>query len=212
MLRRLQILVVGPPGLMRDGLCALLSAEHGMTIAGLARSAFDAMARSTTSIPDLALIDASIDSSTSAETVPVLRRRWPGIPVVLVSFRREYDPNSLVLLEHPQVHMLKTHSHSELISLIRTALHGLPAPNRRGEIDVRQQAGPAVIGRESLTEREIQVMKLIAAGYRTREMALRLSLSHKTIEKHRGNVLRKLGLRSAAAVTAYAIAHGYWQP
>ena len=52
-------------------------------------------------------------------------------------------------------------------------------------------------------------MKLIAAGYRTREIAEQLSLSHKTIEKHRSNLMRKLGLRSATAVAAYAIANGY---
>jgi DNA-binding NarL/FixJ family response regulator len=60
-----------------------------------------------------------------------------------------------------------------------------------------------------LSEREREVMRLIAEGYRTREMAKQLSLSHKTIEKHRSNVMRKLGLRSATAVTAYAITHGY---
>ncbi len=213
MSRKFHVIVIGPPGLMRDGLCALLSTEHGMKIAGLARSALEAMSHATSSIPDLALIEASIGSGTGAEAVPALRQRWPGIPVVLVSFRQEYDPNSLALLEHPQVHALTTHTRLELISLIRTSLHGLAAPNRQRERSPREQGGtPVVIDREVLTDREIQVMKLIAAGYRTREMAVRLSVSHKTIEKHRGNLLRKLGLRSATAVTAYAIAHGFWQP
>jgi DNA-binding NarL/FixJ family response regulator len=64
-------------------------------------------------------------------------------------------------------------------------------------------------GDDSLTTRERDVIALIAAGYRTREIATILILSEKTIEKHRGNISRKLGLRGPAAVTAYAIANGY---
>ena len=61
---------------------------------------------------------------------------------------------------------------------------------------------------KELTERELQVMRLIAAGRRTREIARILSLSHKTIEKHRTSLMRKLGLRNATAVAAYAIMTG----
>ncbi|MFX8633135.1 helix-turn-helix transcriptional regulator, partial [Acinetobacter baumannii] len=67
--------------------------------------------------------------------------------------------------------------------------------------------GPA--GKDGLSEREREVMRLIAQGLRTREIAERLSLSHKTVEKHRTNLMRKLGVRSAAAVAAYAISNGY---
>jgi DNA-binding NarL/FixJ family response regulator len=61
---------------------------------------------------------------------------------------------------------------------------------------------------EVLTGREREVIAMIAKGYRTREMAQLLCLSHKTVEKHRANLMRKLGLRSAAAAAAYAITHG----
>lgn len=64
---------------------------------------------------------------------------------------------------------------------------------------------------DGLSDREREVLKLIAGGLRTREIAVRLSLSHKTVEKHRTNLMRKLGVRSLAAVVAYAISHGYLQ-
>jgi two-component system response regulator NreC len=60
-----------------------------------------------------------------------------------------------------------------------------------------------------LTNREQEVVALIAEGYRTREMAQMLSLSHKTVERHRTNLMRKLGVRSATGVVAYAVTHGY---
>jgi two-component system response regulator NreC len=62
---------------------------------------------------------------------------------------------------------------------------------------------------DGLSEREREVMRLIARGLRTREIAEKLSVSHKTVEKHRTNLMRKLGLRTAAAVAAYAISNGY---
>ena len=68
------------------------------------------------------------------------------------------------------------------------------------------------VGSDVLSQREREVIKLIAEGYRTREIATYLSLSHKTVEKHRSNLMRKLSLRSAAAVTAYAIANGFVRP
>jgi DNA-binding NarL/FixJ family response regulator len=64
---------------------------------------------------------------------------------------------------------------------------------------------------DPLSDREREVMRLIALGLRTREIAQRLSVSHKTVEKHRANLMRKLGVRTAAAVVAYAISNGYMQ-
>jgi DNA-binding NarL/FixJ family response regulator len=70
-------------------------------------------------------------------------------------------------------------------------------------------AGATKADSDGLSDREREVMKLIAQGLRTRDMAERLSVSHKTVEKHRANLMRKLGVRTAAAVVAYAISNGY---
>jgi len=72
-------------------------------------------------------------------------------------------------------------------------------------VDERRSTGQQS---KELTERESQVIRLIASGHRTREIAHILSLSPKTIEKHRANLMRKLRLRNASAVAAYAIARG----
>jgi len=92
-------------------------------------------------------------------------------------------------------------SHTDLLAAIRTVANG-------ERYVTRPVGNPDVSAVGVLTEREKEVTRLIAAGYRTREIAHQLSLSDKTIEKHRANIMRKLGLRSAAAVAAYAIAHG----
>jgi DNA-binding NarL/FixJ family response regulator len=74
---------------------------------------------------------------------------------------------------------------------------------------VSQRPAPSRADPSGLSDREREVMKLIAQGLRTREIAEKLSVSHKTVEKHRTNLMRKLGLRTAAAVAAYAISNGY---
>jgi DNA-binding NarL/FixJ family response regulator len=74
---------------------------------------------------------------------------------------------------------------------------------------VSQRAQARHAESDGLSDREREVMRLIAQGLRTREIAVKLSVSHKTVEKHRTNLMRKLGLRTAAAVAAYAITNGY---
>jgi two-component system response regulator NreC len=74
---------------------------------------------------------------------------------------------------------------------------------------VSQQSQGKHADSDGLSDREREVMRFIARGLRTREIAERLSVSHKTVEKHRTNLMRKLGLRTAAVVAAYAISNGY---
>ena len=123
-------------------------------------------------------------------------------------------------------YVLKDDSRLEMLTAVRAVLNGKsflsPAICDRvvngylgggsGSASVRPTGTQSSIGADVLSAREREVIKLIAEGYRTREIATFLSLSHKTVEKHRSNLMRKLSLRSAAAVTAYAIANGFVRP
>ena len=121
-------------------------------------------------------------------------------------------------------YLLKDDSRLEMLTGVRAVLNGKsflsPAICERvvngylggSSGSMRPTGTQSSIGAEVLSPREREVIKLIAEGYRTREIATFLSLSHKTIEKHRSNLMRKLSLRSAAAVTAYAIANGFVRP
>jgi DNA-binding NarL/FixJ family response regulator len=106
--------------------------------------------------------------------------------------------------------VLKSDSRAELFAAIASIMAGKSfiSPSLRQRASSRQRPPPAAAKAPQLTERELQVVRLIAAGRRTREIARLLSLSHKTIEKHRTSLMRKLGLRNATAVAAYAIMTG----
>jgi DNA-binding NarL/FixJ family response regulator len=129
------------------------------------------------------------------------------VHILMLTSAREAPPGDTVLQAGISGYVCKTSSQGELLSAIRSVSVGrryLGPSTLDG-----QKLPPARRSPNSLSDREREVMRLIAEGYRTREMAKQLSLSHKTIEKHRSNLMRKLGLRSATAVAAYAITHGY---
>lgn len=201
--RPIRILVIGRPNVMRDGLLAILRIQERMDVL----TAIESHPETIRSVvvkpaPDVALMHFPIVTPSSLETVDAVRRRWPTARVIVLTSRLDDRIVGTAMQAGINGCVSESDSHLELLSAIRTVADGehyltLSAP-------AKDTSGP-----DNLTEREKEVTRFIAAGYRTREIAARLSLSCKTVEKHRASVMRKLGLRSAAAVAAYATSHGY---
>jgi two-component system, NarL family, response regulator NreC len=210
-----RILVIDDEGLMRDGLCALLCAEDGFELVGAINNSVEAIRVASVNTPDVAIMDFSVVTRNGPEAVAAVRKRWPTAHIITLTFRKDDRLVDAALHTGIEGYVLKTDSRASLMSAIRSVSEGKRyiTPSIVGRVvngfvrnhDPQQKR----TGPDTLTDRERDVMKRIAAGYRTREIAQQLSLSHKTIEKHRSNLMRKLGLRSATAVAAYAIAHGY---
>jgi two-component system response regulator NreC len=216
MRRKTHILVIDSEGLARDGLCALLRCEEGLLIAAPCGSVREALrARSGEASPDVLIIDFSLAMKTGPQTLLHLKRRWPQATILVLSGSRDGQAIESARRAGADGYVLRNDQRAELFNAIRTLAQkkhyistsvlelsasrsGSEAPHRRG-----------TDGAGMLTSREQEVVALIAEGYRTREMAQLLSLSHKTVERHRTNLMRKLGVRSATGVVAYAITHGY---
>ncbi len=209
---RIKVVVIDQAGILRDGLVALLETEPAFVVSGVAASRRDALTTIAACNPSVVLVDFSIAMKTDPETVALLKKRWPEIRVVVLSLRQEEYLIESALRAGADGYVLKTDTHTDLFNAVRRAalgkgylsprvLENLANPQQRAT----GRAGAAPV----LTSREQEVITLIARGHRTREIAHQMSLSHKTVEKHRTNLMRKLGLRSAAAVAAYAITHGY---
>jgi DNA-binding NarL/FixJ family response regulator len=199
----IRVLVMGKANLMREGLGALLSLQDDFEVLTALESEVDSIESAAVNpAPDVALVHLPILSVEGLGTITALRRRWPAARILLLSSR--FNNHLLGTASEAGIHghILESDSPKELLFAIRRLFsgEGYLAPSVSGD-DIEEP--------DKLSDREKEVMRLIAAGYRTREIAHRLSLSLKTIEKHRANLMRKLGLRTAAAVAAYAIAHGY---
>jgi DNA-binding NarL/FixJ family response regulator len=203
MARDIRILVIGNANLVRDGLWALLRAQEGMEVLTAIESGVEAINSAVVNlIPDVAVMHFPIVTPGALDAVAAVRRRWPTGRVIALTPRLDHRVVSTVKEAGIDGCIAESNTRMELLSAIRTVANGeryLTPSIPRQEI-----SGP-----DTLTEREKEVTRLIGAGHRTREIARRLSLSDKTIEKHRASIMRKLGLRSAAAVAAYAITHGY---
>lgn len=201
--RSIRILVIGRPNVMRDGLLAILRIQERMEVL----TALDSDPETIRSVvvkpaPDIALMHFPIVTPSSLDAVSAVRRRWPTARVIVLTSRLDDRIVGTAMEAGINGCVSESDSHLELLSAIRTVADGEHYLTL--STSVKDTGGP-----DNLTEREKEVTRLIAAGYRTREIAARLSLSSKTIEKYRANVMRKLGLRSAAAVAAYATSHGH---
>ncbi|TLY69175.1 MAG: response regulator transcription factor [Gammaproteobacteria bacterium] len=211
--RKTRVLVADEAGIMRDGLCALLQSDDALEVVAATGEALQTL---TSAQPDVVIVDFATDLKSGPETIEHLKRRWPEVRVLVLTVRRDETFIETALRAGADGYVLKTDSRAELFNAVHRVASGKgyisPSALDRmvtayAKTADRLPGHPRPAG--ALTSREQEVITLIAKGYRTREMAQLMSLSHKTVEKHRTNLMRKLGLRSAAAVAAYAITHGF---
>jgi len=210
---KIQTLVIDTDSLLRDGLCALLNLEDDLQVIGATHG--PTVARiSVPMAPDLVVIETALFEPNGVEAINAIHARWPRARVLVLTQERDDQALESALRASIDGYLLKTDTRNELEHALRSIR------------DSQRYVSPTVFDRvvhgyvrkhtlarqhqsDGLSEREREVMKRIAQGHRTREIAHDLSLSHKTIEKYRSNLMRKLGLKTATAVAAYAIAHGY---
>lgn len=213
MLGHLRVLLVADASLMRDSLAALLGTEPGVEVIGTVANSAPAIKLATGAGADVVIVDLAPEGS--AQTVAALRKRWPAVPILALSSAEDERLVDTALRTEVDGCLLMTDSRAELMIALRRMSEGDRYVSRsiRDRLESRGGRNVAPLaaseGLTALTEREREIMQCVASGLRTREIAERLSLSEKTVEKHRSNLMRKLGLRSAAAVTAYAITKGY---
>jgi len=212
--RTTTLMLIDEPGIPRDGLCALLESDSALEVIAVVAGRREAVRALRAAQPHIVVMDLSVDLMQGRETIIHIKRRWPRVGVlVLVQPGREHIETAL--RAGADGYVLLDEDCAELFNAVQRIASGRgyisPATldrmvtSYRGSADNTSARSPAP---DVLTGREREVITMIAKGYRTREMAQLLCLSHKTVEKHRANLMRKLGLRSAAAAAAYAITHG----
>jgi two-component system response regulator NreC len=213
--RTTHILVIDGEGLAREGLCALLEGEAGLHLLGAFASAREALRARAEFKPDVAIVDLCLAMRSGPQTLVHLKRRWPTAAFLVLSAGRDGETIEAARRAGADGYVLRNDRRTELFKAIATLAqkkHYISASVLEMGAPRRSNSAPHVRrtdGAGMLTSREQEVVALIAEGYRTREMAQLLSLSHKTVERHRTNLMRKLGVRSATGVVAYAITHRY---
>ncbi len=209
-----KILIVDDHALLREGLQSLLSAQPGMRVVGTAEDAQSGISKITSLGPDVVLTDLAMPETGGVDAIRLIKAAHPDTRVIALTFHREDSYIHAALKAGADGYVLKDDSRDELVIAIGSVLRGKNylSPSICNQVIAGYLAGARKTRLEPswhvLTRRERQVIKMIAKGMKTREIAEELSLSPKTVEKHRTNMMNKLDLHSVSAVTVYAIQTG----
>jgi len=209
----IRIIIADDHGLMRAGLRALLSAEHGFVVMAETRDGLEVLEVSVKLQPDVVLMDISMPGAGGIETTRKLKARLPSVRVLILTIHEDKALLKEAIQAGADGYILKRAVESELITAIHAVMRGElyvhPAMTRALLAEQPVAARPAPSGLvDPLTNRELDVLRLIVKGYTNRQMADRLNLSVRTVESHRANLMDKLGLRSRVELVRWATENG----
>lgn len=210
-----KVLIVDDHALMRNGLEAMLASESSFEVVGVAADGMSAIRVVAELQPDIVLMDLTMPRTSGIDAIVQIKRQSPHIKIVALTFHKEDKYIHATLEAGADAYVLKDDSRTELFNALANVVQGKQylSPSIVDKVVSGYLTGGAASTTdpswEILTRREREVIKLIAEGKRTRDIATYLSLSPKTIEKHRTNLMRKLDLHNVSEVTVYAIKNGF---
>ncbi len=218
MTTKYKIVIAEDHTILREGLRALLSLDPNYEIIGEAEDGRDAIRCVEKLMPDLLLIDLSMPRMNGMEAIRDIKKRYPEIKIIALTVHKTEEYILATLEAGADGYVLKDATHNELMIAINSVLSGKPylSPGVSEKVIEGYLAGRRTMKPSSawdtLSQREREVLKLIAEGYKNKEIADDLCISIKTVEKHRSNLMKKLNLHNAAALTAFAIEKGLITP
>ena len=210
----IRVLVVDDHAVVRSGLRLLIDAESDMETVGEAGTVRDAIFEARSANPDLILLDVVMPGESGLEGLPKLLHEHPDVKVLVLSMQD--DPRYLreAFAAGASGYVLKEAADTEVVTAIREVAAG--GRYVHSELGARLIAAEAEAARQAeedpLSEREREVLRLLALGYTNQEIAKQLFISVRTAETHRAHVMQKLRLASRAELVRYAIAHGLLEP
>ena len=214
----IRIMLAEDHRILRDGLQAIFANEPDLELVGEAMDGREAVQQARELQPDLLILDLSMPRMDGLSALKEIKRVAPNTRILVMTVHRTEEYVFRAIEDGADGYLLKDASAGELLLGVRSVLAG----ERYLSAAVATQVVTAYLKRkdpnedtskprtplETLSSREREVLKLVAEGYRSREIGEFLYISEKTVEKHRANLMRKLGVNSAAALTAFAIEKG----
>jgi DNA-binding NarL/FixJ family response regulator len=211
---KLSIVLADDHTILRAGLRALLTADPSFEIVGEARDGREAVRCVEKLGPDLLLMDLSMPRMSGMDAIREIKKRYPDTKIIALTVHKTEEYLLATLQAGADGFVLKDATHDELIMAIKNVMVGKsylsPGVSEKiieGYLDGKK-SNRSLSSWESLSQREREVLKLIAEGYKNKEIAEDLCISLKTVEKHRANLMKKLDLHNAAALTVYAVDKG----
>ena len=211
---KLRIVLADDHTILREGLRALLSADPNFDIVGEAEDGREAVRCVEKLEPNLLLMDLSMPRMSGMDAISEIKRRYSETKIIALTVHKTEEYLLTTLQAGVDGYVLKDATHDELVLAIHNVMAGKRylSPGISGKVIEGYLEGKedsqAVSSWQKLSQREREVLKLIAEGYKNKEIAEDLCISLKTVEKHRANLMKKLDLHNAAGLTVYAVEKG----
>jgi DNA-binding NarL/FixJ family response regulator len=212
-----RILLADDHALVRRGLRLVLDAEPDLEVVGEAGNGAEAVQLALGIEVDLAILDISMPRMTGLQAVAELRQRKPQLRTLILSMHENERYLYEALKAGASGYVLKSVADRDLVEACRAAMRGEAFLYPGAETSLirdflRQAREPETVREDPLTSREREVVKLIAESYGTRQIAEAIVISEKTVDRHRTNILEKLGMHDRVELTRYAIRRGLVEP
>lgn len=211
-----KILVADDHALVREGLKRVLDDEPDLEVVAEAADGAEAVELGLDERIDLAILDVSMPRKTGLQAALELSRRRPELRTLILSMHENEQFLFEALKAGASGYVLKSGADDDIADACRAAIRGRPFlyPSAVDALirDLIDRAGKGGAEFEPLTSREREVLKLIAEGHTSKEIASTLVISIKTVDRHRTNMLEKLGMHDRVDLTRYAIRRGLVEP
>ena len=210
----MRLVIADDHGVVRGGLRLLLDRQPDMEVVGEAADGAEAVAQTLALRPDIAILDVAMPHLTGLQATREIKALAPGVDVLILSMHDDERYLFEALKAGASGYVLKHEADTYLVDAVRAVSSGesfLTNAAQRALVRTWMEddsSGP----REPLTPREREVIKLIADAHTNREIGAILHLADKTVESHRANILRKLGMRDRVELVRYAIRRGLVEP
>lgn len=210
----IRILLAEDHGIVRDGLRMLLQSQPDLAVVAEASNGREAVARAKETQPDVAILDISMPELSGLEATRLIKTESPETRVLILTMHESDEYFFRALEAGASGYVLKKAATQDLIAATRAVARGeaflYPSVAKKLISDYLQrvQSGSEQTGYSSLSEREREILLLIAEGSSNQQIADRLSVTTSTVQTHRAHILEKLGLQTTADLIKYAVQHG----
>jgi DNA-binding NarL/FixJ family response regulator len=208
-----RVLLADDHPVVRNGLRELLNSEADFRVVAEVDDGAQAVERALADDVDLVILDVTMPRMTGLQAARELDRRKPGLRILMLSMHENEQFLFEALRAGASGYVLKTAADRDLVNACRATMRG-ETFLYAGAVAalVREHLDRDATSLDPLTPRELEVVKLIAEGHTSEEIAEQLVISKKTVDRHRANILEKLGMRNRVELTRYAIRRGLVQP
>ncbi len=207
--KKIRIVIADDHHIMLDGLAALLRAQDYLEIAGTYNEGQHLLDELADKQPDIALVDVSMPQISGPELAARIRKLHPATGVITLSMHDDTTYIRAMLEAGATGYVLKTANNQQLLEAIQTVYQGKLyfSPEISGKIAtlLREQQEGGRANPPRLTDREIEILRLIAAEYNNAQIASRLFISERTVETHRKNMMRKTNNKTIVGLLKYAM-------